>query len=204
MTDTIKPSDIHSDSGTRLPLPRREDLPPDALAMFDHFADPNSDTYAGLRGPGCVRLHSPVLAVRQQEANRYIRREAGITTRERELAILATARELDSQFEWMAHEEPARKAGIPEQTIETIRTRGPLNHLSSDDAVVVRLAREAFTDRKVTKETYAVALDLFGTQKLVDISSLMANYAGTALLLAIFDVQLHEGKKPRLPARVPD
>ena len=29
----------------------------------------------------------------------------------------------------------------------------------------------------------------------------MANYAGTALLLAIFDVQLHEGKKPRLPAR---
>jgi 4-carboxymuconolactone decarboxylase len=203
MNDKARVGDIDPESGARLPLPRREDLlgDPRALAIYDRFVDPRSDTYAGIHGPGGIRLHSPKLAVSMLENGHYIRREAGITARERELAILATARELDSQFEWMAHEEPARKAGIPEETIETIRLRGPLDALAPDDAIVVRLAREAFTDRKVNRETYAAALDLFGTRKLIDMVQLMGNYAGTALLLTVFDVQLHPGKAPRLPRR---
>lgn len=201
MNDKVKPGDIYPESGARLPLPRREDLlhDPEALAMYDRFVNPKSDTYAGIHGPGGIRLHSPRCAVTQIPNGHYIRRDAGITSRERELAILATARELDSQFEWMAHEEPARKAGIPEATIETIRVRGPLDSLAEADAILVRLAREAFTGRRVTKETYAAAVGLFGTRKLVDIVQLMGNYAGTALLLTVFDVQLHPGKTPRLP-----
>ena len=39
--------------------------------------------------------------------NRYLRFEAGFTPRMREIAILATAREMDSQFEWCAHEPEA-------------------------------------------------------------------------------------------------
>lgn len=203
MAQDIEPGDIHPDSGARLPLPRREDLAadPEALAMYDRFVDPSSDTYAGLHGPGGIRLHSPRLAVSQISNSRYIRREAGINGRERELAILATARELDSQFEWMAHEEPARKAGIAEDIIETVRLRGPLDRLPEADAVLVRLAREAFTERKVAKATYAAALALFGARKLIDIVQLMGNYAGTALLLTVFDVQLHPGRTPRLPPR---
>jgi alkylhydroperoxidase family enzyme len=37
--------------------------------------------------------------------NRYLRYDAGLGGRVRELAILITARELDSQFEWAAHEQ---------------------------------------------------------------------------------------------------
>jgi hypothetical protein len=33
----------------------------------------------------------------------------------------------------------------------------------------------------------------------VDLVSLMANYAGTAVLLAAFDMQLRPGKEPLLP-----
>lgn len=203
MNDTIEPGDNYPDSGARLPLPRREDLlhDPEALAIYDRFTDPKSDTYAGLLGPGGIRLHSPRLAATQTPNNNYIRRQAGITGRERELAILATARELDSQFEWMAHEEPALKAGITADIIEVVRVRGPLDSLPADDAVLVRLTREAFGNRKVAKETYADAVKLFGVRKLIDIVQLMGNYAGTALVLAVFDVPLHPGKTPRLPPR---
>jgi 4-carboxymuconolactone decarboxylase len=201
MSEPVEPGDIYPDSHTRVPLPRREDLPPAAQVMFDHYMDPNSDTYVGIHGPGCVKLHSPHHAALQQPANRYIRHEAGITSYERELAILALARELDSQFEWMAHEEPGRKAGISEATIETIRARGPLDNVPKDDATVIRLAREAVGDHKVSKATYAAALELFGLRKLIDIVSLMGGYSATAMLLAIFDVQLHPGKSPRLPPR---
>lgn len=201
MTDTIEPGDAYPDSGARLPIPKREDLldHPRALAMFDRFMDPQSDTYAGIHGPGGIRLHSPKLAESQLENSHYIRREAGITARERELAILAVARELDSQFEWMAHEEPARKAGIPEATIETLRRRGPLDALAHEDKVLAKLAREAFGGQSVGKPTYAAAVELFGARKLIDIVQLMGNYAGTALILKVFDVPLHPGKSPRLP-----
>ena len=43
--------------------------------------------------------------------NRYLRNKSGIEPRLRELAILATARELDSQFEWAAHEDEAQARG---------------------------------------------------------------------------------------------
>jgi 4-carboxymuconolactone decarboxylase len=202
-TDAIEPGDHYPCSGARLPLPRREDLldNPQALAIYDRFVDPKSDTYAGLLGPGGIRLHSPMLAITQQPCNTYIRRNAGITGRERELTILTVARELDSQFEWMAHEEPARKAGISEAIIETLRTRGPLDSLPHDDAVLVRLIRETYADRKVSKPTYAAAIKLFGAKKLIDLVQLMGNYTGTSLVLTIFDVPLHKGKTPRLPPR---
>jgi 4-carboxymuconolactone decarboxylase len=201
VSEKIEPGDIHPESGARVPLPRREDLPPAAQTMFDHYMDPNSDTYVGIHGPGCVKLHSPQLAALQQPANHYIRHEAEITPYERELAVLATARELDSQFEWMAHEEPGRKAGISEATIETIRTRGPIGDLPEKDAAVIRLAREAMGDHKVGKDTYAAALEQFGLRKMIDIVALMGGYSATAMLLAIFDVQLHPGQSPRLPPR---
>ena len=92
MSEKVEPGDIYPDSHTRVPLPRREGLPPAAQVMFDHYMDPNSDTYVGIHGPGCVKLHSPSHATLQQPANRYIRHEAGITSYERELSILSLAR----------------------------------------------------------------------------------------------------------------
>lgn len=201
MAENIAPGDIHAESGFRLPLPDPATLDGKALAMYERFMDPHSDTYAGIHGPGGVRLHSPKLAVATQEVGTYLRREAGITPREREVAVLSTARELDSQFEWAAHEEPARKAGAPEAVIEAIRHRRPLDGLPEEDAVIIALAREAFGERKVSKGTYARAHGRFGTRKLIDLVGLMGNYAATALILTVFDMQLHPGQTPGLPPR---
>ena len=81
-----------------------------AARIHDSLADPNGGTLRGLRGPGGIQLHSEELARRSRPVNQYLRNESGLGARLRELAILATARELDSQFEWAAHEEEARRA----------------------------------------------------------------------------------------------
>ncbi len=77
----------------------------------------------GLRGPGGIQLHSPELARRSRPVNHYLRHEAGLGGRVRELAILTTARELDSQFEWAAHEPAALAEGISREIIDIIRYR---------------------------------------------------------------------------------
>lgn len=199
MTGTTPPGDIYEDSGFRLPLPKRDDLDDPAREIYDYFADPAGGTYVGLRGPGGIRLYSPRLLERVQALNRYLRREAGIDTRVRELAILVTARELDSQFEWTAHEPEALKAGVSRDIIDMVKYRRPVDGVDETDAVIIELGRQVFGARKVTSETFARALRLFGPRKLVDVVSLMGNYAATAALLTAFDVQLHPGKEPLLP-----
>jgi 4-carboxymuconolactone decarboxylase len=51
---------------------------------------------------------------------------------------------------------------------------------------------------RLDSATFARALKAFGRRGLVDLVSLMGNYAATALLLAAFDARLPEGEEPQL------
>lgn len=119
--------------------------------------------------------------------------------REREVAILITAREADSRFEWAAHEPEALRVGVPNEVVEAIKHRKPLEGLADEDSVIIQLGREAFGKRKVSSETYARALQRFGAPKLVNLVALMGNYASTAALLTVFDMQIDEGTTALLP-----
>lgn len=194
------PADIDPQSGCRLPLPQREELAPEAQAIYDRLSDTGGENLRGLRGPGGIQLHSPELSRRSRPVNQYLRFEAGLGGRVRELAILATARELDSQFEWAAHEDEALRQGIPAELIDTIRYRRTLDGVAEADAIVIVLAREIFGVHKVSSETYARCLAHFGRRMLVDLVALMGNYAATAALLTAFDMQIDPGTEPGLPS----
>jgi 4-carboxymuconolactone decarboxylase len=123
------PEDVDPESGCRLPLPRREQLDDAGRRTYDSLADPKGGTIRGLRGPGGILLHSPELSRLARSLNRYLRHEAGLGGRARELAILTTAREFDSQFEWAAHEPEALSEGISQEIIEVIKHRRDTNGL---------------------------------------------------------------------------
>ena len=192
------PSDINPQSGFRLPLLKRDELDEAARKTFDSAAKPG-ETIAGLQGPAGVQLYSPKTTQHLRAINRYLRFEAGIPPRIREIAILATAREMDSQFEWVAHEPEALKEGVPQAVIDTIKHRKSTAGLDPVDAGVIELGRELWRAHKVKPETFAKLKEAFGPHKLVDLVLLMGNYAGTAALLTAVDMQLHNGKKPLLP-----
>jgi 4-carboxymuconolactone decarboxylase len=192
------PSDIDPQSGFRLPLPRREDLDEAGKQHYDRASAPGA-TIAGLRGPSGIQLYSLKTAEHARALNRYLRYEAGFTPRVREIAILTTAREMDSQFEWCAHEPEALKEGVEPNVIDVIKHRKATTGLDETDATVIELGRQIFRDHKVTPETFAKVKALFGPHKLVELVMLMGNYAGTAALLTAVDMQLHPAQKPLLP-----
>ncbi len=195
------PEDVDPQSQCRLPLPRRDELDAEGQRVFDGLADPKGGSLRGLRGPGGIHLHSPGLARHTRPLNHYLRHEAGLGGRLRELAILVTARELDSQFEWAAHEAEALREGLSPDIIETIKHRRDTGALDAADAVVIELGREIFTARKVSATNFARALAQFGRHKLVDLVALMGNYAATAALLTAFDMQLDPDQPPPLPVQ---
>jgi 4-carboxymuconolactone decarboxylase len=192
------PSDIDPRSGFRLPLPNREDLDEGGKLAYDRGTTPGA-TMAGLQGPSGIHLFSPKTAPHVIALNRYLRYEAGFTPRQRETAILITAREMDSQFEWAQHEPEARKVGVPAEVVEVIKHRRPTAGLDETDALIIELGRQLWRDHKVASDTFAKLKAIFGPNKLIDLVMLMGNYAGTAALLHAVDMQLHPGMKPLLP-----
>ena len=199
MSPRTLPQDVHADSRCRLPLPQRDALDEAGKKIFDHHQDPAGGSIAGLQGPGGIKLHSPKLAAASQPATRYLRREAGFPGPLRELIILIAAREMDSKFEWAAHEPEALKEGLPQSIIDAVKHKRPTAGLPETEATVIEFGRQLFRDKRVAPATFAKALAIFGERQLVDMVSLMGNYAATALLLAAFDMQLPEGEVKELP-----
>jgi 4-carboxymuconolactone decarboxylase len=133
---------VYAESGNRLPLVKRDDLDDLGKTLYDEVdADVKSGrALAGFQGPLGLALYSPRVAAGDQRKNNYLRFESPIGRRFYELAILVTARELDQQFEWTAHEPAAVRAGVEPAVIDVVKNRLALTGLQPRDAAV-RLIR---------------------------------------------------------------
>src|SRR5712692_9097632 len=178
------PKDIYPESRSRLPLPKREALDEHGKRVYDSVLDPKRPTLAGFQGPAGIWLHSPRVGEPIREMNRILRTEVPLEPRLRELAILVTARELDNQFEWTAHEPVALKEGLDPKIIDLVKFRRPVSGAPEKETAIIGFGRELFRDRKVRPEAYPEMVRVFGQ---------------TAVMLTAFDQQLHEGRKPLLP-----
>jgi 4-carboxymuconolactone decarboxylase len=192
------PSDVYADSRSRVPLIKREQLDAAGQAIYDQTAG-DSRSIVGLQGPGGIRLYSPKLDVVDRPVNQFLRFNAGLDPKLVEIAILATAREMDQRFEWYAHELNGLKVGVPLTTIDIIRYRRPTAGLGEKESVLIALGREAVGKHTVSSATFATAERLFGREALINYVSLMGDYAGTGLLLTTFDQQLPAGQVSKLP-----
>src|SRR5687767_10351480 len=122
-------TDIDPISGFRLPLPDREDLDEIGKAAYDRGTRPGA-TMMGLQGPAGIQLYTKG-APHLVALNQYLRFQSGISPRIREIAILTSAREMDSQFEWAAHQPEALSVGVPVEVVETIKHRRPTEGLDA-------------------------------------------------------------------------
>src|SRR6266850_8360998 len=187
------PKDIYPETGNRFPAIKREELDEAGKKLYDTRG--GADSF----GPGGIRLYSPPVAETMTSLNEYLRRKSGLDPRLVELAILVTAREMDCEYVWTAHEPPARKAGLEQAIIDTVKYRRPLTTLGEKEAVVIQLGRDSIGKHKVGSDTFARAVKLFGNQGVVNIVSLMGDYAATTMLLNVADQHVRPADTPLLP-----
>ena len=199
----VAPSGIHRESGNRLPLINREALDEFGKLEYDEIQDDirSGRMLAGLFGPVGIRLYSPRVSDGTLRSNLYLRFDSGIGRRTYELAVLVTARELNQQFEWTAHEPAAVNAGVEQAVIDVVKYRRPVGALAPRDALVIQLGREAFRTNTVGLKTFTEAVTLFGEKNLVDIVSVFGEYSSMAVLLNVFDQHLRDTQTPLLPVQ---
>ncbi len=192
------PKDVYQESGFRLPAPDRDQMSNYEKEIYDKVLGSGSRTIAGVKGPFGIHLYNPKLAELEHALSLYLRFDAGLNGRIRELAILVTAREMDSRFEWAAHEPVGIKEGLEPEIVSIVKYRKSVARLKKPDAVIIKLGREMFGRRKVTSATFARALEVFGAKQLVSLVCLMAHYAAIAAELRVFNNQVSP-KQPKLP-----
>ena len=178
---------VHPETGNRLPP-----VEPDRLndQMKRAYTAAVAASPGGTpQGAAAIRLHRSGVDVRW---------DARIGRRLSELAIITMAREYDQPYEWSLHEMEAMAVGLEPQIVDVVRNRRPLTGIGEKEAAIIQLGRE-IGKHKVTPETYARALKLFGETDLVDTVDLMSNYAGTAVNLTAANQWMPPQMKQFLP-----
>ncbi len=180
----------------RLPIVTRDMVPEPFQGAYDQLTPDGPIT----GGPGSITINSPEMARRRGALTSYLRYETTFPRRILELAIIATARAMDCPYVWNAHAPAARREGISAAVIDALRERQPLPEMAAAESAVVAYATEFYQTHRVSEGTFQAALEQFGAQHLVELTTLMGNYAQTAFILNAFEVTLPEGTtEPVLP-----
>src|ERR1700724_2162812 len=110
------------------------------------------------RGPFNAWMRSPDLGNRLQNVGEYIRYKTSLPLRLNEFAILITAREWTSQYEWYAHYPLAMKAGLDAKVADELALGKRPSAMSDDEAVVYEFCIQLHRTRNVDDATLTVRL----------------------------------------------
>lgn len=179
----------------RLPNLTKDQIKPEDQGFYDAIVG----SRGGVRGPYGVLLHSPDLAARVAHTGSFVRYDLDIPDSLREVVIIATAREIKSQYEFYAHARLARQAGVSEETIQAIAQGTAPQGLSGDEAMLVRYVHELLRDHKISDPTFNAVRDRFGMKTTLEITALVGHYLLVGQILAAFEVDLPEDATPELP-----
>ncbi|MBK50810.1 MAG: hypothetical protein CMQ45_00295 [Gammaproteobacteria bacterium] len=199
------PDDILLETMARLPNVNPEALDTFDRQAYDTYVRPGTGYENGPRGPVAMWLHSPVLAEAIFDVRQRVRYGTMKDQRLTELIILSTAREIDNQYEWSAHEPLALAAGLEREIIEIIKYRRDLDDqpasagLGTVERLLIQFTRELVSEEKVNSRTFSQAIELFGDEGLMDIVGLIGYYNFVAMTLKAFDVQRPPGTELLLP-----
>jgi 4-carboxymuconolactone decarboxylase len=193
------PSDINPVTLSRLPPVSPADLDEEGQKLL--AARPNVNPAPG---PGHIGLYNP----QASEGTGALGRALGVPTGEKsrlgarmyQLVVLITAREIDQQFEWSAHEPAGLRVGLEQSVIDVVKHDRDVQGLAEKDATVIRFLRTLLREHKVSSELWAKQIQLFGRQNTVEIMQLMGDYFLVGTMMNAADQHLPATRQPLLPA----
>lgn len=141
-----------------------------------------------LPGPFNAMLHSPDVGDPLQRLGAAIRSTTSLPPRSREIATLAVAARLKSDYEWAAHAEIARELGLTETELGLLRAESQPDFSDELEQVVLRITRRMLEESDLSDQEFGEAAAVLGESGLVALSTLVGYYRLLALQLRIFHV----------------
>ena len=145
-------------------------------------------------GPFNAWMRSPELGLRLQAVGEQVRFKTSLPPRLNEFAILITAREWTSQYEWHAHHALAMKAGLDPQIAQDLAAGKRPANMKEDEAAVYDFCIQLHRAKKVDDTNFKRVKALFGEQGVVDLVGVSGYYTAVSMTLNVAEVPVPDGK----------
>jgi 4-carboxymuconolactone decarboxylase len=146
-------------------------------------------------GPAHVTIYSP----RELDLGIPSGAKSPVGPRNFQLAVLITAREIDQQYEWTAHELAGRRQGLEQTVIDVVKYNRDVAGLSEKDATLITFGRALFREHAVSSELWANMVSQFGRQRTVQLMMIMGEYFKAGFMMNAVDQHLPPGREALMP-----
>ena len=196
-----------SNAQNRFPVIQPEQMNTEQKKLFETITSgPRAQNYGGdaakhvlNRGPFNAWLRSPEIGLKLQDVGAYIRFKSSIPKHLNELAILVTAREWTSQYEWYAHKALALKAGLDPKIIDAIAAGKRPDGMKEDEAAIYDFCTQLHRNRNVDDAAFNRVKALFGEQGVIDLVIVSGYYVAVSMTLNVAQVPVPDGSVPLKP-----
>jgi 4-carboxymuconolactone decarboxylase len=167
------------------PITGKGDVPPEHHAVVDKVVQ----VFGGVRGPYSILLHSPKLAEHVLGLVTFNRDQSVVEPRLRSLAILAAVREKEAAYVWAAQVGAARRAGVPEATIDLLRTKGDPASLPPAERDIIAYTRQLMRTNRVDRAVFDALEKRYGAKWLVELTAAANYFAFLCGMVNAFEVE---------------
>jgi 4-carboxymuconolactone decarboxylase len=186
------PADIDPVTLSRLPPVTAADLDEDGKRLLAARTN-----YTPGPGPSHVSIYSP----RELDLGIPSGEKSPVGRRYFQIAVLITAREIDQQYEWTAHELMGRRQGLEQSVIDVVKYNKDVASLAAKDATLITFGRALFREHRVSSELWASMVNQFGRQRTVQLMMIMGEYFKAGFMMNAVDQHLPPGREPLLPPK---
>jgi len=166
------------------PITGKSDVKPEHHQIVDDVIG----VLGQIRGPFSMLLHSPPLAERMLAFVKYNRGGTVVEPRLLSHAILASVRERDAHYVWAAQVGAARRAGVPDATIDILRAKGDVSSLAEDERDIVTYTRQLVRNNRVDQAVFDRLQKRHGTPWLVELTAFAGYFGMLSGIVNAFDV----------------
>lgn len=176
---------------SRIPSMNRDQLSTENQAIWDRVMSGRT----GGSGPYGILIYAPAMAEHFSAVENYFRHHGMLDTKDKELIILAVARELGARFPWSRHEVRGRQASVRPEAIEALRANQSLDALTEHERLMVEFTRSLLRERRLSDELFSRALAALGPERLVETVGLISHYNMISSVANVFELGVPETTK---------
>jgi 4-carboxymuconolactone decarboxylase len=154
---------------------------------------PLMDDDGRLHGPFNPMLMSPALGAAVQATGAAIRYNSSLSDRQREIAILLMAQYERSNFEWIAHVDVGRVAGLTEPEIDALFHGSSSDTFSPAERSVFDVAEALIASGDIDSALFESARSEIGDVQIVEVIYLVGYYRSLATSLRSLRIPLPPG-----------
>lgn len=142
----------------------------------------------------------PELARSRQAFTNHVMRQTSLPAREREILILRTGWNCQSEYEFGQHSRFGRSVGLTDDEIRRITLGADAEGWDEFDATLIRAADELHNDAFITDQTWNALAERYSTQQLMDVVFAVGQYHIVSMALNSFGVQFEPTTTDRFPS----